>query len=207
VLDLGRRCERRHADLGRPYIHKGYLSTGATGTVYSTLGCYSSDIGSIVVRYTTGAGIGGKFALACPTTDLGNIANVYGFLAGFDSDSSNLNSQQYIAPGSTQKIYVEKFDYNTEYSIDFSTANSTVLPGTSDINSLAGFATTHFAGSSAISITPEYMKLCMSNIASTATPGLAGSTNGSKMFRVTGYDLNRRKLHVVPVQESSSFSW
>jgi hypothetical protein len=207
VLDLGKRCERRHANLGRPFIHKGYLSTGATGTVYSTLGCYSSDIGSIVVRYTTGAGIGGKFSLACPTTDFGNIANVYGVLAGFDSDTSNLNSVQYIAPGSTQKIYVEKFDFNTEYTIDFSTANSTVLPGTSDIGSLVGFATTQFSGSSAISITPAFMKLCMSNIASTVVPGLVGSTNGSKMFRVTDYDTNRRKLHVVPVMESSSFSW
>jgi len=200
-------CERRYADFGDPFVAKARLSTGATGTAYSTLGCYSSDIGRIMLRHSTNAGAGGSMSMGCPTTDVGNIANIYGVLMGFDADSSNLNGVQYIAPGSTQNIYVEKFDFGKEYAVNFSTLNSTVLPGSSDIGSLVGFATTHMSGSSAISITPAYMKLCMSNAASTAAPGLAGSTNGPKIFRVTGYDTNRRKLFVTPVRESSAFSW
>lgn len=204
---MGKVCERRYADLGAPYLIKGRLSTGATGAAYSTLGCYSSDIGRVMVRHSANAGAGITFAMGCPTTDIGNTANVYGILAGFDSDSSNLNSLQYIAPGSTQNIYLEKFEFNNEYAINFSTLNSTVLPASSDVGSLVGFATTHFTGASKITINPTNMKLCMSNIASTVNPGSAGSTNGSKMFRVTGYDTNRRKLYAVPVRESSSFSW
>lgn len=201
---MGKKCEVRNANLTGPFPISGYLSTGVTGGAYSTLGCYSSDIGSIVLRY---ASTGGRFSLACPTTDVGKTANVYGYLVGFDSDSSNLNGLQYIAPGSTQKIYVEKFSFNREYAIKFSTLNSTVLPATSDIGSLVGFATTNFAGSSVIAINPGNMCLCMSNVASTVAPGSAESTNGSKCFRITGYDTDRRKLNVVPVQESSSFSW
>lgn len=202
---MGKNCVPRYANLSDPFIHKGFLSTGATGALYSTLGCYSSDIGSVMVRHTTNAGKGNTFSMGCPTTDYNG--KIYGFLKGFDSDSSNLNGVQYIGPGSTQKIYLEKFDYNKEYAINYSTLNSTVLPATSDIGSLVGFATTQFSGSSAISITPAYMNLCMSNIASTVNPGLTGSTNGAKLFKVTGYDSNRRKLFVVPVMESSSFSW
>ncbi|MGL6284094.1 MAG: hypothetical protein ACRC2J_16950 [Microcoleaceae cyanobacterium] len=158
-----------------------------------------------MVRHTTNAGAGGKFSMGCPTT--GYEGFISGFLAGFDSDSSNLNGLQYIAPGSTQKIYVEKFSFDKEYTMSFSTLNSTVLPATSDIGSLVGFATTQITGSSAISITPAYMQLSMGNVGSTQVPGLVGSTNGAKIFRITGYDLNRRKLHVVPVQASSAFSW
>lgn len=204
---MAKKCEVRYANLDSPYMFKGYLSTGASGAAYSTLGCYSSDIGSIVLKHSTNAGAGGKFSLGCPTTDVGNINNVFGILAGFDADSSCLNGVQYIAPGSTQPIYIERFSFDKEYTISFSTLNSTVLPATSDIGSLVGFATTHFTGATAIAINPSNMKLCMSNIASTVSPGLTGSTNGSKMFRVTGYDTNRRKLHVVPVRASSSFGW
>jgi hypothetical protein len=202
-------CERRYADFGDPFVVKARLSTGSNGTAYSTLGCYSSDIGRLMLRHSTNAGAGGSLSMGCPTTDVGNIANIYGILMGFDSDSSNLNGVQYIGPGSTQNIYVERFDFGKEYAINFSTLNSTVLPGSSDIGSLVGFATTQFAAPATAlnAALPSNMKLCMTNAGSTVAPGLTGSTNGSKCFRITGYDTNRRKLFVIPVKDSSSFSW
>jgi hypothetical protein len=210
---MSKTCDRRFANIESPFLFTGYLSTGSNGTLFSTLGCYSSDIGSIVVRHTTNStGVGGKFQLGCPTTDYSG--KVFGFLRGFDSDSSNLNGAQYIKPGSTEKIYIEKFSPHVEYEISYSTLNSTYHPGTSDIGSMVGFATTQFTSthtipgiSSGISITPAYMKLCMSNCISGASPGITASTDGAVLFRITGYSTNRRKLFVVPVFESSSFAW
>lgn len=198
---MGKRCEARHAHFAGPQLIKGYLSTGESGACFSTLGCYSSDVGNIMLRHSTNAGAGGKYSMACPTTSIGLTKHVVGILAGFDSDSSNLNGVQYIAPGSTQKIYIERFDFAKEYAINFSTANSTVMPATSDIGSYVGFSSTNL--STAITAIPNHMNLSMSNIGSTLAPG----STASRMFQVTGYDTDRRKLHVIPVQDSSSFTW
>jgi hypothetical protein len=178
-------CELRHAEMGE-FTIPGYLSTDNPGSAGAA---YSSDIGRIMTRSTDAS----KFIFAVGTTAarttsyLTTTMQLYGFLSGLEADPTS--------EGSTNKIYVTKFDPSKEYAINYSTLYSATLPASSDIGNYIGLGnTTTVAG----------CVLSMANISST---GAGSGTTSPKPFIVTGFDNNRRKVYVRPVVDSGQFSW
>ena len=111
------------------------------------------------------------------TADITRAAGIIGIVAGVPSAGVSTSA-------STDAFYVSPIMYGEELEADFSTSFSTSLPATSDIGSYIGFSnTTTVAGAAALS---------MSGIVHAA----AASTSGT-FFRITGFDVNRRKVYGV----------
>lgn len=176
-------CEVRGFDRGNTIV-PGLLSTDNVGSIG---GLYSSDVGKLVKRSTDAS----KFVLAIGTTEsrstsyASTVMQLYGYLHGLEADPTT--------EGSTNKLYIHKFNANQEYAMKYSTLYSATLPASSDIGSYIGLSnTTTVAGAC----------LSMATISSTGH----GSTSG-RPFMITGFDNNRRKLYVKPMVDSGQIAW
>lgn len=183
---MGSVVELRYADTDGALLVPGYLSTDNPGTLG---GAYSSDIGRIVTRSTDAS----KYVFAVGATAARTTgyaiatAPLVGFLHSLESDPTT--------EGSTNKIYISRFDPLKEYMITYSTLYSTVLPASSDVGNYIGLGnTTTVAG----------CVLSMANIGST---GPGSGTTSPKAFIITGFDNNRRKIYCRPCIESGQFTW
>lgn len=178
--------EIRHADTNGANIVPGFLSTDNPGSLG---GAYSSDIGRIITRSSdSNKYIFAIGSTANRTTSVQSTAPLlFGYLHSIEANPTT--------EGSTNRIYVRRFDANSEYSITFSTLYSTLLPATSDLGSYIGLGnTTTVAG----------CVLSMGNIGSSSP---AAGTTSPRPFMVTGFDNNRRKIYVKPMISSAQFEW
>jgi hypothetical protein len=178
-------CSRRGADYGETLV-PGYLSTDNPGSLG---GAYSSDIGRILTRSTDASKY--VFAVGCTaartTAYASTIMQMIGYLASIEADPTT--------EGSTNKIYISRFDPIKEYEITYSTLYSATLPSASDIGNYIGIGnTTTVAG-------------CVLSMANCGSTGVGSGTTSPRPFIITGYDNNRRKIYCRPAVDSGQFTW
>jgi hypothetical protein len=110
------------------------------------------------------------------TEDIARARGVIGIVATVPVTGSTVGA-------STELFYVAPIMYGEELEADFSTSFSATIPATTDIGCYIGFSnTTTVAGAASLS---------MAGIVH-----VPGSTSGA-FFRITGFDVNRRKVFGV----------
>lgn len=200
---MARKWQTRHADVHT--VLTPYCLYAVAGAGLSTLGLYSSDIGSLMGRNTSDGPQCAAMVVpsSVPSTIAGAIKYI-GILEAFDPDSTAAANTPYCKLNSTNKIWIRRFDKHTEYDVAYSTLNSTVHPATSDIGSIVGLPSTTLPNiSTNLSSNPDGAVLSMSNINSS---GDIESTEAPKFFRITGFSTNRRRLFGYPVEFMSSIA-
>lgn len=178
-------CGIRGFDFGENMITGRASSAGTNGM--STNGMYSSDIGKLVVRSTDSQFLLAIGTTATRTTGFNSTAGkLVGYLAGLEASPSGVGTTGY-------KVYINKFSPEKEYEVDYSTLYSTVLPGATDIGKVIGLGnTTTIAG-------------CVVSMGTLATAAIGAASTTPKLFQLTGFDNNRRKVYVRPILDSGEF--